>query len=117
MGRTSWVKLKNVFVCAGLAIFFYGCATSSSAILQQAAGENEAVQPDEIGLSYRVFLLGNIGSDVSSKQSPVQELLDNQLAQAGENSAVVFLGDNIPCCSYPDSLDERRPAIEQHLKN
>ncbi len=70
-----------------------GCAASQPAGLEP----NPIVQPPADQLRYRVFLIGDAGSAVGH---PVLTLLERKLAQAGEQSAVVFLGDNI----YPDGL-------------
>ena len=54
--------------------------------------------------TYRVLLLGNIGNGSGDDAAPVQDMLEVHLASAGSNSAVVFLGDNTPCCTFPDSV-------------
>ena len=47
--------------------------------------------------------------------SPTLRLLRSQLAAAGENSAVVFTGDLLPCCGMPAVGDPGREEAEQRL--
>ncbi|MGH7495505.1 MAG: hypothetical protein ACREOO_24360 [bacterium] len=72
-------------------------------------------RPDESRLAYQVFLLGNTGAESSDKLQPTLTLLKSKLSTAGENSAVVFLGDLLPCCGMPDSGATGRAEAEQRL--
>jgi len=64
---------------------------------------------------YRVVLIGNVGDGDEDAARQVRAMLQAHLAQVDSNSAVVFLGDNIPCCGFPDSLQASRPAVSQGL--
>ena len=55
---------------------------------------------------YQVFLVGNAGAGELSDVAPTLSLLQAQLAHAGERSAVVFLGDTVPCCGMPGTTAE-----------
>lgn len=66
-------------------------------------------------VSYRLFLIGDAGEPQTDGTDPVLNNLKKHLAQAGRNSAVVFLGDNI----YPRGLrnvdDPNRKSDEHKL--
>lgn len=65
-------------------------------------------------LLYSVFLIGDTGDPSPSGPNPL-EMLRVKLLEAGHNSAVVFLGDNL----YPNGLPPEnagdRPAAEDRL--
>src|SRR5690349_2189513 len=46
-------------------------------------------------IAYTVFLVGDMGALSTHKKDPVAHLLELQLKQAGDNSSIIFLGDNI----------------------
>ena len=65
--------------------------------------------PPEDAPAYRVILLGNIGGGDSGE---VQEMLRTHLDETDKNSAVVFLGDELSCCGFPDSAKtDHTPAF------
>jgi hypothetical protein len=77
-----------------------------------------AQQPDTIHLqdtaqlTYTLFLIGDTGQpDLDGKDNNLN-LLRERLMQAGENSGVVFLGDNV----YPSGLPPRRHRHRQRAE-
>ena len=72
-------------------------------------------RPGPARLTYQVFLLGNTGASTPEDVTPTLQLLTSQLAAAGENSAVVFTGDLLPCCGLPAEGDSGRAGAEQRL--
>lgn len=72
-------------------------------------------RPDESKLAYQVFLLGNTGAESEEKLQPTLALLKSKLTAADTNSAVVFLGDLLPCCGMPDSGAVGRAEAEKRL--
>jgi hypothetical protein len=50
--------------------------------------------------AYTIFLLGDAGNPYTSTKDPVLSILQQQMQEAGANSAVLYLGDNI----YPAGL-------------
>ncbi len=64
---------------------------------------------------YRVFLIGDTGGANAPGTLPALQELRRQLQSEGENSAVVFLGDNIYCCGLPDSAASGRSKAEMRL--
>lgn len=66
-------------------------------------------------LLYRLFLVGDSGAPLRKKTEPSLRLLKSKLDSAGENSAVIFLGDNIYPSGMPDSADPGRAEAERRL--
>ncbi len=71
--------------------------------------------PQDTSIIYTVFLIGDAGETPLDRPEPNLVLLQKQLKEAGEQSAVVFLGDNIYPKGLPDSGDVYRPLAEQFL--
>jgi hypothetical protein len=66
-------------------------------------------------LAYRVYLIGDTGGANAPGTVPALNRLRETLRGEGENSAVVFLGDNIYCCGLPDSASAGRAKAEMRL--
>jgi len=64
---------------------------------------------------YRVYLIGDTGGANAPGTLPALAELRRHLLQESENSAVVFLGDNIYCCGMPDSAHVKRAQAEMRL--
>lgn len=64
---------------------------------------------------YEVILLGNTGAGTSDDLLPTLDLLRQQLSAAGEDVAVVFLGDQVPCCGMPEQGEPGRAEAEARL--
>ncbi|MEM7163139.1 MAG: hypothetical protein AAF487_11945 [Bacteroidota bacterium] len=64
-----------------------------------------------------LFLVGDAGSheNFDAKQKYLLNHLKNELAQAGENSSIVFLGDNLYPTGLPKKEDEKRSEAEKEL--
>lgn len=65
--------------------------------------------------AYRVYLIGDTGGANAPGTLPALQELRRHLLQEDENSAVVFLGDNIYCCGMPDSAHAKRAQAEMRL--
>lgn len=63
----------------------------------KALGWQKSLPPDSSRIRYSVFLIGDVGSPISTERGgePSLNFLRQQLLQAGSRSAVVYLGDNI----------------------
>ncbi len=81
----------------------------------EVEGQAAPARPDSSSLSYQVFLAGNTGAGTLDDLSPTLELLRRQLSAAGENSAVVFAGDLLPCCGLPDPGAPGADAAERRI--
>ncbi len=56
--------------------------------------------PSEAALEHTLFLAGDVGEASPTHHNYVLSSLKNQLEQAGENSTLVFLGDNVPIFNH-----------------
>ncbi|MCR6642196.1 MAG: hypothetical protein NVV82_25240 [Sporocytophaga sp.] len=64
---------------------------------------------------YSLFLIGDAGAAAVLHPDPTLTLLKGKLKEAGENSGVFFLGDNIYPTGLPESSDEGFPLAEKRL--
>ena len=74
-----------------------------------------AGRPDSAALAYQVFLVGNTGWGTSDELATTLEVLALRLETAGEDAAVVFLGDLVPCCGLPEVGAPGRRTAEDRL--
>lgn len=65
--------------------------------------------------AFRVYLIGDTGGANAPGDVTALQQLRAHLLREGENSAVVFLGDNIYCCGMPDSGAVGRARAEMRL--
>ena len=72
-------------------------AVSSIAALLPAPGQAQEAppRPADTSRTFQVFLLGNTGAASPDRLAPTLALLQSQLKVAGDQSAVVFLGDQL----------------------
>ncbi len=91
-----------------IPLFFYGGRLFLLALLLASCANNRTFyaekmplpEPPSDRLLYSIFLIGDTGDATADLPIPPLRVLKQQLAAAGERSAVVFLGDNL----YPDGL-------------
>ncbi|MCH8961845.1 MAG: metallophosphoesterase, partial [Bacteroidetes bacterium] len=86
---------------------------SLSALPCQA--QEEYPRPADDQRAYQLFLLGNTGSPSPDDLRPTLELLKRQLATAGQQSAVVFLGDQLYDGGMPEVGAPGRAEAEGQL--
>ena len=97
----------------GLLVMLSACTSSRPYVAASQEDWAQEPPPPDTGLVYQVFLVGNAGGEAPDA---VLDLLQSKLATAGEDAAVVFLGDNAYCCGLPDSGNARRSESEAHLR-
>ena len=92
-------------------------STSFLAVLaiSQPCVAQSPTRPDDARRAYQVVLLGNTGAGTMEQLEPTLRFARRRLMEAGENSAVVFLGDLLPCCGMPDSGTAGRAVAEERL--
>lgn len=83
-------------------------------LLLLGAGSGLA-QPNPTPANYTVFLLGDAGESVPDGRDPVLNALRSQLQQAGDQSALIFLGDNAYPKGLPATVDAGRAEAERRL--
>ncbi|MDR8393713.1 metallophosphoesterase [Aliifodinibius sp. S!AR15-10] len=89
----------SLFLC--IVLLLAGCSSSRLYVSEDSRERNkEAPSPPQSKPFYSIFLLGDAGGP--DRPNPVLSLLKDKADQAGEKSAILFLGDNI----YPAGLPE-----------
>jgi hypothetical protein len=92
-------------------------AVSAALVLSALPGvaQEAPARPGPESLTYQLYLVGNTGAGTLEDLSPTLRLLSSQLEGAGENSAVVFTGDLLPCCGMPVAGNPGRVEAERRL--
>ncbi len=93
----------------GILIFFVltSCANYKLNIADDI--ENEPISAESGEIAHTIYLIGDSGNAKAKKDSlPALVVLERHLLAAGENSSVIFLGDNI----YPNGLAPKRERVE-----
>ena len=85
--------------------FFFSCATDKPFYNERLGGWEESVPAASTSTVYSVFLIGD--SRKAYENEPILKMMETHLDAAGENSAVVFLGDNAQPSGLPDDSTHR----------
>ncbi len=105
------------FICLLIGMVLVSCATQEPFYNESARDWQNAVPDTDSELVYEVFLVGD--SRKAYENESLMELLNSQISQTGENSAVVFLGDNVQPGGLPDSTDRHwevaKKSLDAHL--
>jgi len=100
-----------------IIIFLASCATQEPFINTTVSDWQDHRPDNSAELIYQVYLMGDSRRVYESKD--MTELIDSKLSQAGENSAVVFLGDNVQFLGLPDSTHRQwevaLKSIDAHM--
>lgn len=123
MSSITFVPLHRYLFLAALSILLFsaGCVPNRLFVAEQESGAADP-QPPESEAAYRVFLIGDAGlfpgKDIPSRPEdfPTFDLLKRKLDETGPEGAVVFLGDNVYCCGFPDSTARGRKRAEAILQ-
>ncbi len=105
------MRLVSLFV---LCLFVLSCGSTGLYVDSSERNWEEVLPPDEKELIYRVYLIGDAGAP-KLDGDPTLNLFSNFLQNADEQSAALFLGDNIYNYGLPDSTHPRRSFYEQRL--
>jgi hypothetical protein len=76
--------------------------------------ECQAQQPDT-SVAHTLFLIGDAGEPYV-KDGPLGEVLRREIATAGKNSTVLFLGDNVYPTGLPEKDSKKYPLAELSLR-
>lgn len=109
------MKAGRLLLLFASLLFVTACTSTRPFVADKFEGWESVEAPEDTELAYRVFLIGDAGGADESGTTPALKLLRKQLLQAGEDAAVVFLGDNLYCCGLPDSANSKRKDAEQQL--
>jgi hypothetical protein len=104
-------------VPVGAVLLLAASACTSSRLFVSSSHEGWEAQspPSEATRAYRVYLIGDAGKPTPA--TPVLRLLRSHLDVAGEQTAVVFLGDNLYTAGLPDSSDTASRATAEARLN
>ncbi|MCH8963033.1 MAG: metallophosphoesterase [Bacteroidetes bacterium] len=89
--------------------------SSSGLFVSPCQAQEEYPRLPEAMRTYQVFLLGNTGTASPEDLTPTLDLLKRQLATAGQESAVVFLGDQLHGGGMPEAGAPGRAEAEGQL--
>jgi len=108
------IKLTPLSVTLYLMILlfaFSSCANYKLNYGPEAEGwENQ--QPEQgKEIEHTMYLIGDAGYTQSGQTPPALRLLETKLQDAGRNTSVVFLGDNI----YPDGMAPKSKTAEREI--
>ncbi|MBK9018294.1 MAG: hypothetical protein IPM82_31970 [Saprospiraceae bacterium] len=103
--------MKHLLTLFLLAAFF-GCNTSKNAFYNADEKEWQVRElPDSALLRHTVFMVGGAGAGKQVDTSLVLTLLTQALNRAGNQSTVVFLGDNIPIFKSNPNKHKEQAAV------
>ena len=102
--------LNKFFGLVSLSVLIISCSATKPWHSDEYENWQNQSPEREAQLSYQLFLIGDTGKPVLDGEDPVLVLLEDMLLDAGGNSSIVFLGDNI----YSDGL-EPEPAEAKEL--
>lgn len=97
-----------------IAAFLSACGTTALFQSHSPLADAEDLPPDST-LEYRIFLIGDGGAPSRDTAEVNFMLLDRALADAGERSAIVFLGDNIYPSGMPPETSPARAEAERRI--
>ena len=110
------MKIKKFLPLFLIPMVFLGCVSTKPPSGDKVPIVESSAQPDDSQRLYSIFLAGDAGNASLDPLEPSLMVLKKQLQQAGERSAVIFLGDN----AYPDGLrpksHKRRKKSENFLQ-
>ena len=89
------------------------CATQEPFYNASEGSWQEAAPDSSSDLLYEVYLIGNSRKAFENKS--LVELLSSRLSMAGENSSVVFLGDNVRPGIWADSTRRKWELAKQSM--
>lgn len=100
-----------------LSMTFLAVACSSSGLyISEEEAKTQVLSPPAEEPIYSVFLVGDTGALKSSENNLVLNILRDKAEEAGEKSAIVFLGDNIYPAGMPTENDPGRKEAEERIR-
>lgn len=92
----------------------FAACNSSKPWVSKSNMDWETMNFDPAQVNYKVFLIGDCGKPSADSSEPSFVLLKSKLVEAGEKSAVVFLGDNIYNAGLlPEGHEERAESLRR----
>ena len=106
--------MRNLHLYLLLFIFLTSCANYK--LNYSPKGKNwatENIPPTDKVIRHTMYLIGDVGYVKPDKPSASLNLLKQKLDEAGENSSVIFLGDNIAPHGMPRKDNRKERAIAE----
>lgn len=109
------MNISRVFTSIALffcAILISSCANYALKLSNSAANWQATAPEQNQNIKHTMFLIGNAGGTKHDQGHSTLDLFKKKLAAAGEESTVVFLGDNLNDSGMPQKslMDEREKA-------
>lgn len=98
-----------------ILVMLASCSRSLLYINEDGSDTPALAPPPAQDLVYRVFLIGDAGKPSLDVQEPVLKLMQSFLEEASDQSAAIFLGDNLYEIGLPDSTHPNRELYERRL--
>lgn len=106
---------RTIITTVGLVslLLFAACNGSKPWVSQNSADwQTKSFAQEQV--AYKVFLIGDCGKPSIDSAEPSFVLLQSKLTKAGENSAVIFLGDNIYNAGLlPEGHEDRTESLRR----
>ncbi|KPL16321.1 MAG: hypothetical protein AMS26_04925 [Bacteroides sp. SM23_62] len=100
-----------IFIYVLSITVFFSCATNKPFYNERLGNWKEEVPSTSTSTVYSVFLIGD--SRRAFENEHVMKMMETHLGSAGENSAVVFLGDNVQPSGLPDDSTHRHWEVAE----
>lgn len=110
------MKKFFILILTVVFVFLTACETTKPYYGKQERDWASRIPPAKDDVSYTVWLIGDAGESNLYPLDSALALARVQMRGASENSAVVFLGDNIYPAGLPPVGDSTRRKAEEHLK-
>ena len=107
------MKFRLYYMILPLLFCLSSCATYKLKYSNEGKDwEENNIAPTDLKIKHSMFLIGDAGNSYVYKYPPALKLLEKKLANVGENSSVLFLGDNV----YPNGLARKGEADYERSK-
>ena len=96
-----------------IILFCTACASYEPFYSTSVINWQDEIPADSTDLVYSIFLVGD--SRHAYTNDTLLSMMEDQLSEAGENSAVIFLGDNVHPAGLPDSTHKSWDVAHESL--
>jgi len=109
--------LIKFFFFSAILLFASACANHHLNISHEGKQLMQVQPPTDLKIKHKMYLVGSAGETEIGETTPVLTYLKKQLQTEGENTTVVFLGDNISKKGMPRKSEKSRGLAEHQLMN
>jgi len=97
---------RTIFIM--MLLLLAGCHKRFYHVSKDVQNEHQQISSvSDRDIIYEILLVGDSGAPDTEKPDRIIQMLDEKLQKMGDNSAVVFLGDNIYPIGLPDTTKRR----------